>query len=1117
MIHLYRSNRLEELCTSLKGVIAEPAGSPIAPETIVVQSRSMQDWLSMELARRTGITANLSYPFPHTLIEQAYQSIEGIDSEDKWPGQGQLLWHLLEKIRSDLQNPEYKCIAEYLAGDEQGTRGYQLAQNIAGLFDKYSHFRPQMALEWDQDPKGGWQAKLWNSIITAAGITHPAIMAGRIKKALEAGTIDLDKLPRRISLFGIPSLSPLYLDIFGMLSDHIEVHLFLLSPCREYWADIADLVQRKKVARQQQQNGEGFSVDDLHIDIGNPLLSCLGRIGREFQFLLEDEEFIQYAEKGPDLFVEPGKETVLSTLNSDILNLHNRSRKPGKEPPLQVESEDNSIRIHSCHSPMREVEVLRDQLLDLFEKDKDLEPRDVVVMLPSLATYAPYIEAVFGTRAQDKTALPYSISDVRASDETPVVEAFLGVLELAATRATVEEVMGLLECEPIRDRFELSTRNIETLEKWVIESGIRWGIDSEHREELGQPAFENNSWRFGLDRMILGITLPTAEQELWEERLPCEMIEGSSSLLTGKLSRFCEILFGIYRELQQEQDIAGWRQTLLGITAKLCSLEGDYAQQHQLVRHTIDKICGHAGEAGFEGKISLDIIRCLFNDELGRHKTSPGRMGSGITFCAMVPMRSIPFRVVCLMGMNDRDYPKPGRPLSFDLTRNQPRAGDRSLREEDRYCFLEAILSAREKLVITYCGQSIRDNKTLAPSTVVSELIDTLSEGFNITSDDSSMDEKNRREQWVIPHPLQPFSPRYFDPEHTRLFSYASGYFEGARALRNEPVEEEPFLSSPLEKQPAQNNILRLSDLLRFFHSPCAAFLQNQLKIFLRRQDSELDDREPIDLNPFERYHLGNSMLSLLLEDRSREEISELFSAGGLVPPGTPGQCLTSELADELAPIASELREIQAEKELDALRVDLPVGRFRLQGTVASIYPRALLRFSYQRFSENRLLQLWIEHLVLCAMNATGYPSSSQLACRKPKGSGMETRQLTEVTGAQELLEELLELYQVGQNEPLLLFPRTSAAYLQQLEKTGDESAEAVDTALRVARRTWQEKSGYMEPECETPVFSLLFRDADPLAEDYPEILGLQGEENRFGTLVKKIFSPLLDHLGGEG
>ncbi|MEE3052574.1 MAG: exodeoxyribonuclease V subunit gamma [Planctomycetota bacterium] len=1118
MIRLYRSNRLEQLCSSLGDAIREPpAGrSPLDPETIVVQSRGMQDWLTMELSRREGICANVNYPFPHTLIEEVYNAIEGGGEEDKWLEQGQLLWRLLERLDNDLEQPGFEDLRSYLEHDASGVKRYQLAKNIALLFDKYSHFRPKMVIEWDKAPLEHWQASLWHSTISANGISHPATMALRIEEAIESKTIDLDKLPRRVSLFGIPSLSPLYLHIFGMLSDHIDVNLFLLSPCREYWADIVDIVRRKKIAREQEESGDGFSTADLHIDIGNPLLSSLGRIGREFQFLLEEGG--QYEEADLDLFSESGEEAVLAALQSDILNLRNRGRGENASPVLLAGADDGSVSIHSCHNPMREVEVLRDQLLDLFEKDESLEPRDVVVMLPSLGTYAPYIEAVFGARGRRRDSLPYAISDVRAADEAPVVEAFLGVIALASARATVEEVLGLLESEAVRDRFGLSSRNIEAIENWVVESGIRWGIDAGHRSELGQPAFDNNSWRFGLDRMLLGIALPSGEAAPWEGRLPCEMIEGTGSLLLGNLAWYCETLFGLCRDLRRTHTAEGWRTTLLGIIEKLCSKEGDYSQQHQVVRRAIERICGNAVAAGFGGEVGLDVIRSLFSDELGRLKTSPGRMGSGITFCAMVPMRSIPFRVVCLMGMNDSDYPKPGRTPGFDLTRDHPRAGDRSLREEDRYCFLEALLSARDKLLITYCGQSIRDNKKLPPSVVVSELLDALSEGFDRTGNDGALDEKKRREQWIISHPLQPFSPRYFDPEHPELFSYSGGYYEGARALHLEPAGQDPFFDSPLEERVNQDDILRLDDLLNFFQSPGAAFLRDRLNIYLGRREDELDDREPIELNPLELYKVGNTMLSQLMEERTLEEITGFFSASGLIPPGTPGDCLVRELACELKPIAKMIRTVRDEEELDTLQVDLPIGRYRLQGKLAGIYPRALLRCGYQRFKENRLLRLWIEHLVLCRIAPRDYPRASMLICRKSRGVGMELHQFREVAEADSLLDELLELYEIGQREPLLLFPRSSSAYLRRLNKAKaeDDSDETALKALQTARREWEEKSGNMAPESEESVFNLLFREANPLLAEYPEEFGLLGKENRFDTLVQKIFFPLQEHLGED-
>jgi len=1118
MINLHRSNRLEELFSVLSEKIqkAPAGGSPFDPETIVVQSRSMEDWLKMELSRHQGICANIEFPFPNPLVKQVYEAIDGRSEDAKWPSQGQLAWRLVERIDKDIDQPVYKSIASYLDDDDSGVKRFQLAKKIAYLFDQYSHFRPEMVTKWDTTPLDDWQAALWNSTISASGIAHPAIMARRIQEAIKSDTIDLEKLPRRISLFGIHSLSPLYLEIIETLSEHIEVHLFLLSPCREYPLDTSGGAQPESTA-----NGQSEDSGAIASGTSNSLLFSLGRLGREFQLLLEKNQ--QYENSGPDLFGDPSEKTALATLQSDLLNLRNRGREKGDTPPQKIREDDNSVCIHSCHSPMREVEVLHDQLLDLLEKDSSLEPRDIVVMLPSLATYAPYIEAVFGARQEDKPSLPFSISDVSAQDKAPVVEAFLRVLELGSTRTTVEEVLGILDSAAVRDRFGLSTKNIDTIEDWIAESGIRWGIDAEHRKKLDQPAFDNNSWRFGLDRMLLGATLPSGETGLWEGWLPCKITEGTASSLLGNLSWYCETLFDLCRDLGQLHTPAQWQELLLRILKELCSAGGEYSQQHQVVRNAIYKLGNHAREAGFDKKVSLDIIRSFFSDRLQKLKTSPGRMGRGITFCSMVPMRSIPFRVICLMGMNDSDYPKPARTPGFDLLQKYPETGDRTLREEDRYCFLEALLSARDKLLITYCGQGIRDNKKLPPSVVISELLDTLDEGFD--HPDNNTGGGKSRQRWITLHPLQPFSPAYFDPESPGLFSYAHGYYKGAQALRLAPGQQEPFFNSPLDVQSNEDGFLRLDNFLRFFNSPGAAFLRDRLNIYLGYQEEGIDEREPIELSPLELYKVGNAMLEQFIAGQTREEISRFFKASGQIPPGTPGDCVVWELSRELKPVTPTIRSFRKEDQLPPLTFDLRIGPHHLKGALSGIYPRGMLRYGYERYKEIKLLRLWIEHLVLCSCGpGEEYPRSSMLICRKPKGkgSGMQTHEFLEVQAeeAKKLLKTLLELYEIGQNEPLLLLPRSSDAYLQTLKQgkkkaeTEAELKELSRKALQRARREWEESSLFEEAERDEEVFSVLFREADPLHEDYPGKCELQGEENRFEELVEKIFSPLQEYLG---
>ncbi len=506
---------------------------------------------------------------------------------------------------------------------------------------------------------------------------------------------------------------------------------------------------------------------ELHFDVGNPLLASLGKLGRDFFRAIVDLE----SEPVSD-FIDPGEDSLLCAIQSDILNLRNRGESA---PKTVINPMDASLQVHSCHGPWREIEVLYDTLLNIFEANQDLTPRDVLVMTPKIETYAPYISAVFDACQDEKKRIPYSIADRRVPSESLVIDLFLKITGLCKGRLQASQIMDILSSTAVRSRFNLSAEDIDVIHRWVVETRIRWGIDGEHRAAFGLPPFEGNSWKAGIERLILGYALQGDGEELFLDRLPYNDVEGNEAEILGRFLQFLEQLFNTVRALENPRTLAEWSDTLEWLRSAFIVEDEETGRDMQLLRGQLKELKRLQELSGFEDPVEIEVVRYYLSTQLGAEQLSKGFLTGCVTFCEMLPMRSIPFRVVALIGMNNDAYPREERPVGFDLIAQDPQPGDRSLRDEDRYLFLEAVLSAREFFYISYVGQSVRDNSLIPPSVLVSELLDYCEEGFSMPDSSSVIG------FLVTSHRLQAFSPAYFAGKG-RLFSYSQEDFDTAIA-----------------------------------------------------------------------------------------------------------------------------------------------------------------------------------------------------------------------------------------------------------------------------------------------------------------------------------------------
>ena len=809
---LHTSNRLERLADSLAGVIARPLRSPLVSEIIVVQSNGMRRWLEQRIAERHGICSNIRFPFPQKFFQELSQNVFPEAAATELFDRDVMTWRIMEQLPRFVSRPEFATIANYIRSDHRGLRNYELARRIAHVFDEYVVFRPKMILDWDAGAGKDWQAILWRELQRSAPRQHQAAMGLQLIDALKRGDAPV---PERVSIFGISTLPPFYVSLIGELSVRCPVHLFVMEPTPAWWGDVRS---KREKARAKQPELFGFDEEETG---DNELLAANGKLGRDFLNLVaeltpaaEEENFISPTDQSPSA------PSILLEIQNDIFELKSGAEPDGRLPEMRrpIANNDRSLQIHSCHSEVRELEVLHDQLLDLFQNDPELKPKDIVVMMPDVSIYAPFIDAVFGVPENPSHKIPYSIADRKVRAGSGIIDTFFRILEILPGRFAASEVLAILESSSVQRCFQIGPAEMETVRDWVDDCAIRWGIDAQHRARLGLPAFAENSWRHGLDRMLLGCALRPEKRELFDGILPFDEIEGSSAELLGNLIEFLERLFSRAIEFSKPRSLSEWQRDLRE-TIDAFFAAGDAAQPElNRLRNAISNLGEIAASSQNDKAVALDVVAAQLEDSLEESSSGAGFLWGKLTFCALKPMRSVPFQVVCLLGLRDGAYPRHDRPPSFDLVAQHPQRGDRNIRDSDRALFLEALLSARQVFYLSYAGQSLRDNQPLPPSVLVSELLDYVAANFETNIDD-----------FIIRHPLQAFSPRNFQP-NGKLFSYsedncAAGIISG-KSRREAP----PFFDEALSEPGKEWHEVEVARLVEFFSHPAKFFVRHRLR-----------------------------------------------------------------------------------------------------------------------------------------------------------------------------------------------------------------------------------------------------------------------------------------------
>lgn len=1062
MLHVIHSNRMERLVDRLCEVLSEPLAIPLAAEQFVVQNTGLARWLNLRLAERFGIAANHELMLPASFVWGLFrQCLDGVPETTPFDKE-LLFWRIFQRLPGLRGRQVFTPLLHYLGDDDNDLKRCQLARRIADVFDQYLVYRPRWILEWEGGAESHWQAQLWRELSAEIAGEHRAALQQRFLAADLGGK----PLPERVLVFGISALVPANLEVLRHLARFTEVHLFILNPSLAYWGDI--LPERSLTRLRQLWRSRGLPDLSGYYEVGNPLLANWGRLGRDFQQLL-------YRENVPDqveAFEEPAEENLLGSIQGDLLSLHDRSRG-GRRPTIGAE--DRSIQIHACHSPLREVEVLHDRLLELFQRHRSLQPRDLVVMTPNIDRYAPYVQAVFGGVPEERT-IPWAISDLSLRSESPLAQLLLELLELPGSRFTASELLGLLEIPELRRRFGIGGADLPLLRRWVRDGGIRWGRGGACGQAAGQGAGDTNSWRCGFHRLFLGYALPEGV-ERFGATAPLAGVEGGEARLLGALKAFFDQLQELAELFARPRVAEAWRRHLnRALDQLLDAADDDIALER--IRAAIDRLAAGAAATGLEAPLQREVVKAFLEWELSAGGSQHRYAGGRVTFCAMVPMRAVPFRVVALLGLNDRDFPRRARQPGFDLMAGEHRPGDRSLRDEDRHLFLEALLSARDYLLLSYVGADVRDNSEQQPALMLSELKDYIEAGFQLSR------------ELVTRHPLQPFSRRGAGDE-PQVATYAA---EWALATRGNAAEA-PFCPETLPEPEESPRTLELERLLSFFNHPARAFLQQRLGVRLREQDETIADDEPFTLEFPDLYRMRQELLEAQTAGAGFETQAELYRLRGELPRGVFADLALAPERETIDSMSVRLRELIASP-LPPLEVDLELDGLRLRGWLKGVSEQGLVSCRVTKFNGKDLIRLWLCHLVLNSLEHGDLPGDS----RHLDSEGvLRLRPLESSAVARAHLTDLLALYREGLRRPLAFFPKTSYLYSSRLAEKGD-----LASAFKAARNSWEGHGfGNRAGEGEDVWHQVAFRGAEPLSAE-------------FADLSRRIFGPALEHLEGE-
>ena len=844
---------------------------------VLVNTWPTSRWLGEQLATANGISSLVRFPFPGSRLRQLVRRVLDLPDheEDPWRATS-LVWTVLELMPALLEQPVAQPLRAWLQQREGEASGlsrdrWQLARAIADAFDDYALYRPASLHSWMRGSRAAtetdWQPWLARQLDASLHRQPFGLQVQTAVERLRSGAVDPDVLPKVIRLFGISALAPVQVDLIQALSGTTEVQVYLLTPCRDLW---------QRCGSRREQLGETWTdpPDGGWLQQAPRLEATLGRMGAEFQQLLEGSGDSQLGERREgDLFADPVRiaegegrpATLLEQLQQQLV-------EPGCCESLEREHDDRSLLFQAAPGPLREVQLVRDQVLQWLAADPELEPRDVLVMTPQIDRYAPLLSSVFNDRDAIGVDLPWRLTD-RSQQSTPgLTMAMLALLDLAAGRLTATGLERLLANPALQAQQGIHGEDATALTRSLQRTGFRWGLDA--RERGGD---ETHSLSWCLDRWLLGLALPQRPG-----LAPGGTAPFHQDLDPQRLVHWWTVLDRLVRWLQQlrrPRASAAWVELLQALLEDLFADGGDWSWERQSWSAALADWQQRAAACPLELEVAVaaEVLAEALSVDSGRF----GHRSGALTVSALEPMRAIPHKVIVLMGLDDGVFPRIDQRPGFHLLEQRRWLGDPRGGDQDRYVLLEALMSARRHLLISWCGRNEHTGEPRPAAAPVEQWLQDLSRqlgteasaGLCIEPDPNPLDRSNFQ---VAVHG-QPLSCDRRQLEARRwLDRHQSDGALGGLAL--------PLSWSPLEPDDTVEPLSQ-EELLQWLVDPQSAWLR-QLGLHPSERVDPVEDLEALALTSLLQAQLLNQDLEAHLLAADSPAWRDMLAGQGVLPPG---------------------------------------------------------------------------------------------------------------------------------------------------------------------------------------------------------------------------------------
>ena len=1057
----------------LQHMAADMQRAPLPPresEMVVVQSQGMRRWVTLALADTHGCVGSLALPFPascmHDLAARLCRNTPSRLEQDPF-SRDALAWRVDELLRTMGDDPVHAPLRNYLVGSDDRAR-FGLATQIAGRLDDYQLYRADLLQDWERGgrapgtPHAAWQAALWRQLCADGSSAHGPGGA-RIHEAIERlNGATPDGLPTRLTVFGVSSLPPLFIELLAALARHVPVTVYSAT---------------------------------VTASSSHPLVTEFGAQSREFLTALQSHGAVHDAVT--DDVAPAAQPSLLRTLQAEF------ARGDDGSMPLALATDDASLRVHSAHGELRQLEIVRDQLLAAMADDATLRPHDLLLLVPDAAAWAPLVDAVFGVTEPDVPQIRYRIADRPARGEDQAADAFSMLLGLHGGRLTHSEVFELLARPLVHTALGLAETDVDALSAVTHAANTRWGYDAASREALGMPAYEEASWRASLDRLLIGIATGVHDDLLLDVLPQAGDTHGDAESI-ATLATWIDSLAAALDDWDTPRTPAAWSVTMQSAVQTLLSTPDTRdAQSVASVTRLLSELADLSFSASYSGDVPFGVVRDWLEAQLDLDTFGSGFLSGGMTVAALKPMRSLPFKVIAVVGLDEGVFPRRERRAAFDMLELEHRAGDRDMRTDDRQLFLDLLCAAEQRLILTYSGRAVTDNSPRASSVVIDELLDHLDRRTGGVA----------RERIVVVHPLQPFSRRYFAPDRdARLFTYSTTQARAAIASLQVRGADVPFVTTPLAPVTSRDGTaldLTLAELADCWRNPSKFFCRQALGFTIPGGENESGDDEELMLDMMTQGLLKSRMLAVALHGDADigHELRRLQGDGSL-PPGALGSAWSECLRGD---VTAALSFVPLEITARIVPVSVTGSEWRVSGMLDGVRGDTRYVVRAGSFRAEHRVRAWVEHVVMCAAHE-GVDDGAVSAFPCPVRTVLVAKKGIEVTyecvpDARALLTELMVEAGRGRAAPLVFFPQAAICWLDAIApaKAPRKNAAPKDPQA-VARAQFACEANQFQPvggDHADEHVALCFRGVDPLVTQW----------NEFERLTRLLFRPLLSRI----